>query len=82
MSKVNRIDEENFSFVNKQGEEMDFIADDGGINLDTLEAVFTSVLDDAKKSNNNNGAGGRRFRCNTLALGKVFLELRKVTPVK
>jgi len=79
--KANRVYENSISFVNKESEELNFI-DADKIDIDTLEAVFASITEDAKKANKNNGAAGRRFRCNSLALGKVFLDLRKVTPVK
>lgn len=80
--KTNRVYENSISFVNKEGKESSFIAEDGSIDLETLESTFASIMADAKKSNKGNGAAGRRFRCNSLALGKVFLPLRKATPVK
>ena len=53
------------------------------IDLEKLESILKDVLKDAGKANKGNKAAGRRFRLNTIALGKQsFLEMRKLTPVK
>ena len=59
-----------------------FITKEGKINIDELQEALDSVIADAVESNKGNGAGGRRFRNNTIELEKKFLNMRKVTPVK
>jgi len=61
--------------------DLNFVADNT-INLIDLEQALNSILEDAKKCNKGNGAAGRRFRLNTVKLGKSFLKMRSVTPVK
>lgn len=82
VEKTNRVYDQEMSFVAKDGTKMDLVASETEINIEALEAVFESILDDAKKSNRDNGAAGRRFRNNTTALGKAFIGMRVVTPVK
>jgi hypothetical protein len=60
-----------------------FKVDEKTINLEKLEYTLAEVAKDAVKANKGNKAAGRRFRLNTIALGKEsFLEMRKLTPVK
>ena len=79
---MSKIKADKISLVSKEGEEYDFITEEGKINIETLQKAFDCIIEDAVKCNKNNGASGRRFRCNTQALGKIFLNLRKVTPDK
>jgi hypothetical protein len=50
------------------------------INTDELTKAFYALTIDADKANKGSKAAGRRFRLNTTALSKAFLELRKLTP--
>jgi hypothetical protein len=50
------------------------------INLSELAKAFESIAADAERANKGNKAAGRRFRLNTTALSKGFLEIRKITP--
>lgn len=66
-----KIDVRKLSFIN-----------DGKINIRSLVTALTSIIQDAEKSNKGNGASGRRFRLNTVAISKAFLDMRTTTPVK
>jgi hypothetical protein len=50
------------------------------IKIENLKVAFEAILADAEKANKGNTAAGRRFRLNTTAISKSFLEMRKVTP--
>jgi len=50
------------------------------INVEALEALFTSVLTDAKKSNDGNLAAATRFRVATATFGHASIAVRKITP--
>lgn len=56
------------------------LTDGKTINLGSLEIALTSIKLDSEKANKGNKAAGRRFRLNTTALSKHFLEMRKATP--
>jgi hypothetical protein len=56
------------------------LVDGKTINTDELSKAFYALTLDADKANKGSKAAGRRFRLNTTALSKAFLELRKLTP--
>jgi hypothetical protein len=59
------------------------LVDGKTINTDELSKAFYALTLDADKANKGSkrtAAAGRRFRLNTTALSKAFLELRKLTP--
>jgi len=56
------------------------LVDGKTINTDELSKAFYALTLDADKANKGSKAAGRRFRLNTTALSKAFLDMRKCTP--
>jgi DNA/RNA endonuclease YhcR with UshA esterase domain len=59
-----------------------FVENDGTIKIEALKEAFKVIIDEATRSNLGNGAAARRFRAETSALEKKFMELRKASPKK
>jgi hypothetical protein len=73
------VDVKTLDYVTK-GTEGSVEVDSTKINIETLTKALTSIIKDAERSNRGNKTAGRRFRLNTKAMDKIFLELRKITP--
>lgn len=56
------------------------LVDGKTINTEELSKAFYALTLDADKANKGSKAAGRRFRLNTTALSKAFLDMRRVTP--
>jgi hypothetical protein len=75
------VDVAELSLIKSTKEEIDGkMIDTKVIDMDNLEIALTSIKLDADKANKGNKAAGRRFRLNTTAISKHFLEIRKLTP--